>query len=195
MITVRSKDKVSPETVLLVFVLKLDLGMIYHFVHISDFLFYLKNRGTQRITFTHTPITFLKKSSPISPSASRASQSQLWANSSWLRVFVHVAHELKMIITCLSGQKKTGRRLLKVHDTWLFYECSKLDWDIAMHAHVFTAATVLRQVNSCSGDGCPRAQNMYHLGPSQKICWPLPYWITIANILVCFLLGSVLVWL
>ncbi|KAM5202547.1 phosphatidylinositol-glycan-specific phospholipase D isoform 4-T4 [Hipposideros larvatus] len=69
MITVRSKDKVSPETVLLVFVLKLDLGMIYHFVHISDFLFYLKNRGTQRITFTHTHITFLKKSSPISPSA------------------------------------------------------------------------------------------------------------------------------
>lgn len=69
MITVRSKDKVSPETVLPIFVLKLDLGMIYHCVYISDFLFYLKNRGTQRITLTHTLITFLKKSFPISPSA------------------------------------------------------------------------------------------------------------------------------
>lgn len=81
------------------------------------FSFYLKNRETQKNYIHIYSHHFFEKKFPNFTVCSRAGKSQLWADSSWLPVFVHVTHELKMITTCLSGQKKTDRRLLKVHAT------------------------------------------------------------------------------
>lgn len=198
MITVRSKDKVSPKNVLLIFVLRLDLGMIYHFVHTSGFLFIWKTEKHKKL-HSHILPSFFWKKFPNFTLCSKADKSQLWANSSWLPIFVHVTHELKMITTYLSGQKKTARRLLKVHATWTFYEVRmwvSAIWVWHSHARSRLHGSCCTTVNKWLLPTLlsHRAQNICHLGPSQRVCLPLPYRITIANILVCFLLGWVFVW-
>lgn len=197
MITVRSKDKVSPKNVLLIFVLRLDLGTIYHFVHTSGFLFIWKIEKHKKL-HSHILPSLLWKKFPSFTVCSRAGKSPLWADASWLPIFVHVTHELKMITTCLSGQEKTDRRLLKVHATWTFCEVGMWVSEIwlghsqacsRLHGYYCTTAgkELLQTLLSHT------LQNICPLSPSQKVCLPLPYRITIANILVCFLLGWVFV--